>query len=197
VYQQLGLDRDLVFRRLHEQSVAGPLGLPAALDGDERSGRDPGGDEPSGVDEPVMIRPADPATGGYRLPWAVAAAPAVTLDQGLIARKVAETAAVGTLLAEVFAGDEPAAPRHPATDGGGLDLVPGLDRRHSLLLRVVAARPSWTREEFAVLAGAHGVLPDGALDLLNETAIEATGAAVIEGDATLTVDADVLEELLG
>jgi hypothetical protein len=184
IYQLLGLDRDLVFGRLHEQSVAGPVGLTAS----------PTRNEPAGGDEPVMIRPADTAIGGYTLPWT--AAPAVVLDPAMIARKVAETAAVGTLLAEVFADDEPSAPQHPESDGG-TDLVAGLDRVHSLLLRVLAARPSWTREEFAVLAGAHGVLPDGALDLLNEAALEATGAAVVDGDATLTVDRDVLEELLG
>jgi hypothetical protein len=186
MYQMLGLDRDLAFRRLHEQSVAAPPDLTAPS----------GGDDPSGGDEPVMIRPADTSTGGYALPWTVAAQPAVPLDQAMIARKVAETAAVGTLLAEVFADDEPSAPEYPPADGGA-DLVTGLDRPHSLLLRVLAARPSWTREEFTVLAGAHGVLPDGALDLLNEAAIEATGAPVVDGDATLTVDADVLEELLG
>jgi hypothetical protein len=191
MYQMLGLDRDLVFRRLHEQSVAAPLGLTAPCDGPQ-----PSRGEPSGGDEPIMIRPADPATGGYALPWTAAAAPAVALDRALIARKVAETEAVGMLLAEVFAEDEPPAPQHPAPNGRA-DLVAGLDRPHSLLLRTLAARPIWTRHEFAVLASAHEILPDGALDLLNEAALEATGAPVIEGDATLTVDDDVLRELLG
>jgi hypothetical protein len=143
-----------------------------------------------------MIRPADTATGGYALPWTVAAQPAVPLDRSMIARKVAETAAVGTLLAEVFAYDEPSASEYPPPDRGA-DLVTGLDRPHSLLLRVLATQPSWTREEFAILADVHGVLPDGALDLLNEAAIEATGAPVVDGDTTLTLDCDVLEELLG
>ncbi len=197
MYQMLGLDRDLVFRRLHEQSVGAPSGLTAPDDGPPQSWG-----EPSGRDGPVMIRPADPATGGYALPWTVPAAPAVALDRALIARKVAETEAVGTLLAEVFAGDEPPAPQHPPTPQhppaeGRADLVAGLDRPHSLLLRVLAARPSWTPQEFAALASAHEVLPDGALDLLNEAALEATGAPVIEGDATLTVNVDVLQELLG
>jgi hypothetical protein len=184
VYQMLGLDGDLVFRRLHEQRVS------------VSGGQDRSGDEPPAGDDPVMIRPADPATGGYALPWTTTTSSPADLDQALIARKVAETAAVGTLLAEVFAGDEQPAPQHAPLDGG-VDPVAGLDRPHTLLLRVLAARPSWTRPGFAALANAHQVLPDGALDLLNEAAIEATGAPVVEGDATLAVDGDVLRELLG
>jgi hypothetical protein len=203
IYQAFRLDGDLVFRRLHEQSVAAPADLTAPGDGPR-----PSRGEPYGGDEPVMIRPADPTTGGYALPWTVPAAPAVALDPALIARKVAETAVVGTLLAEVFAGDEPPAPPQraapqpavappPPAENRRADPVPGLDHPHSLLLRVLAARPSWTREEYAALANAHGVLPDGALDLLNEAALEATGGPVVEGDATLSVVGDVLREMLG
>jgi hypothetical protein len=54
----------------------------------------------------------------------------------------------------------------------------------------------WTRAEFESLAANHGVLPDGALDLLNEVAIDIVGAPVVEGDTTLTVADDVLLELL-
>ena len=49
---------------------------------------------------------------------------------------------------------------------------------------------------FVSLAAAHGVLPDGALDLLNEVAIDTVGAPVAADGATLTVDHDVLLELL-
>jgi hypothetical protein len=191
IYQLLGLDRDLVFHRLHEQSVAAAPGLSAP-----GHGQPPSPAEPSGGDGPVTIRPADPVTSGYALPWATDATCAVTLDRALVARKVAETTAVGTLLAEVFADDEPAGSPH-LPGAGRADLLAGLDHPHSLLLRVLAARPSWTRQEFAALASAHELLPDGALDLLNEAALEATGAPVIEGDATLTVNRDVLQELLG
>ncbi|HZN74602.1 MAG TPA: TerB N-terminal domain-containing protein [Micromonosporaceae bacterium] len=189
MYQMLGLDRDLVFRRVHEQSVGGRPRLAA----------------PSEGDEPVTIRPADPATGGYALPW-TAAESSVPLDQTMVSRKIAETATVGTLLAEVFTGDDPGehleddpgdgppAPQPPGDDGDGL--IVGLDRAHSKLLRALAARPSWTRDEFAALADTHGVLPDGALDLLNEAAIETAGEPVVEGEATLIIDVDILRELL-
>lgn len=194
MYQMLGLDRDLVFRRVHEQSVTGRPFLATQSEGDEL----------------VTIRPADPTTGGYALPWTVGES-SVPLDQATVSRKIAETATVGTLLAEVFTGDEvfagddpgfagnglgdgPPAPQPPEDDGA--ELIVGLDREHSKLLRALAAQPSWTRDEFAALAATHGILPDGALDLLNEAAIEAVGGPVIEGEVTLIIDMDVLQELL-
>jgi TerB-C domain len=136
------------------------------------------------------------------LPWSAT----VRLDGTVITRKLTESAEVASLLTDVFA-DEEAAAAPPVVGAAAGDLrggggpgggeIVGLDRAHSLLLRVLAARSAWTREEFAVLAGAHGILPDGALDLLNEAAIEAAGAPVIEGDATLAVNDDILQELLG
>jgi len=196
VYQILRLDQDQLFRRLHGHS----LGTPPY----EEPTR------PGGWDDPVVIRPADPIAGGYPLPWTTAPPPPaeavatpgeVRLDRTAIARKVTESAEVASLLTTVFDADEPAPPHPPAAGPGGradgTDQIPGLDRAHSLLLRVLAARHTWTREEFAVLAGAHGILPDGALDVLNEAAIETAGAPLIEGAATLAVNDDVLQELLG
>jgi hypothetical protein len=40
-------------------------------------------------------------------------------------------------------------------------------------------------------------LPAGALDLINETAIDLTGLPAIEGDDVLEVDAAVVREMLG
>ena len=184
-------------------------------------------DHPPGRDEPVMVRSADPVADGYALPWATtpfatepASEPAseraglaervtlpagpdtppgqVRLDRAAISRKLAESAAGATLLAAIFDEDGPAqGPDGPAQGPDGPEPVAGLDPAHSALLRALAARPSWTREEFAVLAGAQGVLPDGALDLLNEIAIDVAGAPVIECGVTLAVDDDVLQELLG
>jgi hypothetical protein len=230
VYRILGLDRDLLFSRLHEHNTAGPRprwrAMPAMPATPVISARPPRSDDLDGQDEPVVVRPADPSTGGYALPWAAPVEPCladgeIQLDPAAISRKLAETEAVTDLLNAIFDIDEPASaaseppqpqpqPQQPQQSppqqsqplGGqppgddGARPIAGLDLAHSRLLRVLAARPSWTREEFAVLAGAHGMLPDGALDLLNEAAIEAAGAAVVEGDATLAVDDDVLQEMI-
>lgn len=59
----------------------------------------------------------------------------------------------------------------------------GLDPRHRGLLAELASRSSWTGGQLTALAARHAVLPAGALDLINELAIECVGQAVVEADA--------------
>jgi hypothetical protein len=203
VYRILGLAPELVFQRLHEHSVGRGHGGAAAARGF------PGSTAAllPGVDEPVVVQVGGSQASGYTLPWAAStpealpsAGAAISLDPALISRTVAESSAAAALLSSIFDDESPfdpdpePAPR-PAADGRA-DQIPGLDPAHGALLHALAGQPSWTREEFASLAAAHGVLPDGALDLLNEVAIDTTGAPLVEGDVTLTVANDILLELL-
>ena len=176
VYRILGLDVGALYRRLHAFSVTGP----------ERAA----GPAADGADEPVVVRTADPHGDGFALPWS--ARGEMRLDQAAISRKIDESAAVATLLATIFDTDDPA----PVVAVDQADPIAGLDPAHSALLRALAEQPSWTRDEFVALAGAYGVLPDGALDVLNEAAFDTVGGPLIDEGATLAVDDDVLRELL-
>ena len=214
VYRILGLEPDLVFHRLHERAVRGggpsAPAFPRPLPIDPVRGRTAIVDQPamSGPDDPVIVRTAEVTPSGYALPWAGAAAPAtplrggapsvgptdgIALDPASIHRTMIESDAATAMLNEVFDADpEPASSVEPATTGQ----IAGLDVAHSALLRALSGQSSWTRTEFASLAMEHGVLPDGALDLLNDVAIDAVGAPVINDDDTLALDNDVLLELL-
>jgi len=133
---------------------------------------------------------ADP---GHALPWAETsptAARGVLLSQETISSKITETNAVGTLLAAIFVDDEPVAA------AAGPDGAPGLDPAHRDLLRELGTRASWARTDFAALAARYGVLPNGAVDLLNEVAMETAGEPVCEGDGDLVINSEVLQELL-
>jgi hypothetical protein len=192
VYRILGLEPDLVFQRLHART-ANPGVNPAAA---------PDAHEP---DEPVVVQVARAAPNGYALPWAAdgtAPSGGVHLDRAAIARKIAESRAAATLLSQVFDAADDDDPTGSGRAGVAADLAGGaqiatLDATHSALLRALTGQASWSRGEFAELAAAHGVLPDGAIDMLNEAAIEATGEPVVAGGDTLAVDNDVLVELLG
>lgn len=209
-YRLLGLSPDLVYRRLHQCSV-GPGGA-------ERSGP---GLVPA--DGPVVVRRVRPGPPGHLLPRTAPAPPTahgegtasaeaapgvgpdtasrVQLSQEVITRKLTETAAVSTLLASIFtnegavAGAPEVAPvASPSEVGQGRR--GGLDQAHSRLLAELATRSSWSSADFAELAAKHGVMPSGALDVINEVAMEITGEPVVEGDDELAVNGDALEELL-
>ncbi|MEU4476484.1 TerB N-terminal domain-containing protein [Micromonospora sp. NPDC023966] len=206
IYKLLGLDPNLIYGRLHQQ-VTGPAALVAT---------------PPPAAGPVVVRPAGPAPAGYTLPTAPPAAhrastqgngqrvspPAsgVVLDEDVIAAKLAETAAVSALLSTIFTDEEGPAPQPAAMPAARHDepkaepttqaLIPGLDAVHSELLRSLAAHPTWTRAAYEDLAERHGVMPAGALDLLNEVAMDAAGEPVAEGDDDVVINDYALQELL-
>jgi tellurite resistance protein len=127
-------------------------------------------------------------------------APSVSLDPELIKQKLRDTEHVGELLGTLFADqDEPvpaAKPKPKKETPAGPPPVRGLDNAHSLLLRTLADRGEWSRAEFAALAGKHRLLPSGAIDTLNETALDVADDYLIEGDDILIINGGVLEELL-
>lgn len=131
---------------------------------------------------------------------------AVSLDEERLARTQASNADVRALLGAIFADDEdeampeqaatpePAAPPEPEPSG---QRIGPLDVRHSSLLNELAGAGSWSRPELERVCARLAVLPDGALDVVNEASYYLVGDPVIEllDDGSVAVDTDVLEEM--
>lgn len=123
----------------------------------------------------------------------------LVLDMTRVEAKLRETQAVSALLGGVFAGDDgapPAAEPPAAQAPAALVNIQGLDGQHSALLRVLRGRDSVARAELETLAREHRLLPDGAIDTINDAAFDAVGHPVIEGDDPLLVDTDALEDMI-
>jgi hypothetical protein len=129
----------------------------------------------------------------------------VVLDMALVRERLAETVAVADLLGSIFTEEPPPVatpdelpetaptPAKPAVSTA--PSVGGLDARHESFLRRLAERRSWGRAEVTAIAGALGLLPDGALEVVNEAAFDACGSAVSAGDDPIEIDGDVVKEL--
>jgi hypothetical protein len=142
--------------------------------------------------EPVEIRPARPGGSGEPIPLPPVASTAVVLDQCAIREKLAESAKAAALLGQIFAENEPEEPM-PVIEAS----PPGLLRAaHATLLRELAEKPTWSHADFAKLAADVGLLPAGALETLNDAALDACGDPVLIGDDVLEVNHAALEELL-
>ncbi|MDP9341222.1 MAG: hypothetical protein M3Q23_03730 [Actinomycetota bacterium] len=100
------------------------------------------------------------------------------LDRGRIAATRRETEAASSLLARHLAEEEEAPP--PRSPGG-------LDPSHAAFLTDLAVRPRWRAEELEALAAGHGLMPQAALDRINEAALEAWGEPLMEGEDPLDV----------
>lgn len=178
VFPLLGFDASDAYRRIH--ALAGSAA--------------------SVTPEPITVRGASPAAGVPIPSPAKAAETGVSLDMRAVQAKLAESAQVAALLGSIFAEEEPvpstAAPSRAAESPPDVPPVKNLDARHSALVRALAEKPSWSRSELDRLAGSLGLLPDGALEVVNEAAFDTCGGPVAEGDEPILIDSDNMKELL-
>lgn len=126
---------------------------------------------------------------------------AVVLDPELIKARLAESARAASYLAGIFTDDDAAADAAASPSGQGGAMIPegqiaGLDEVHTALLSRLAGQLSWTRDAFGRIAAELGLLPDGALETLNEAAFEAVGEPVCEGSDPIDINRSAIEEML-
>ncbi|MEV0347688.1 TerB N-terminal domain-containing protein [Nonomuraea sp. NPDC050680] len=148
---------------------------------------------PSGFHMPVrQVVPGAPVFG-------VPVLSAPTVLNGRAVARLVETARVGTLLDSLLdsllGGGEPLPPAAPPPP---VPPVGALDSRHSGLVRALAAvdQPQLTRGQFEMLADAWNLLPEGAMDRVNEAAYDSAGDPLLDGDDPILVDRLLLGEML-
>lgn len=122
-------------------------------------------------------------------PGAAPPAPAA-LDTDAIAKKLEETARVQSMLADIFVDDTPAPASAvpdppPATD----------DAVHGDALRLVAGQDALERADWDAFCEARGLMPDAALEVLNEWSLERTGEVLLDGDDPLEVNTYARDQL--
>jgi len=193
-FKLLGLDPEAVTSQLHATLTAAS----------PRPARGPVTVRPAGTPDPGFPIPPRPGQAGK----SIAPANGFVLDQEAIRRKIADTAVVSALLGSIFTEDDgtnvlqwegetlPEADGETAAEATVSDLIGGLDAPHSGLLRQLATRESWNASEFEALATSFHLMPNGALDVLNEAAYEIAGEPLIEGDDPLAINQYALDAML-
>ncbi len=107
----------------------------------------------------------------------------VSIDVARLERIRGETSKVSQLLATIFVEEEPEATASaPAPRRAGADSqYEGLDGPHAELLARLLSGPLG-RAEFEVAASALRLMPDGAIEALNEWGFDRMGEAIVEDD---------------
>jgi len=124
------------------------------------------------------------------------------LDAARIAALQQDSERVGALLADIFKEESsplPVAAAVPEEDMP-VDVAPdtglfGLDEAHSALARILLSRPQWARHELVDVCSDLELMPDGALEHLNEVLFDTHDIPFIEGDDPIEVNPDILEKL--
>ena len=147
-------------------------------------------------EEPVTVRPASP-TREFTIPEGPGAEVPIALDMRRVARTLADTAAVTAILDEVFNDDEEVAPQAgPKPGPAATGRPPDTRSRERELLRALGERAEWSRLEFEHLAERLRLMPDGALERLNEAALDRFGAPVCDGDDPIVIHTTLIKEML-
>ena len=140
------------------------------------------------ADEPVIIVPSTPEVL-HPIPAEPAAPPAPDGAERL-ARIRAETERVSAMLAQVFVTEDEPEIAAPSTGNGGA--FDGLDAEHASLLQALLKQSEWSRDAFDTEARHAGLMPDGAMEAINEWAFDHFDDALLEDGEIVAVNASLL-----
>lgn len=188
IYPLLGFEADEVYSHIHIFNTSSPI-APAIA--------------------PVTVRPASQTSSGFAIP----APPEVedkspeesvsqdgsgfNLDLAIIQHKQADSAKVADLLENFFEGDELETEALALSSVAESEAaIAGLDSLHSQLLLVIAQQSTWDRDALEAKVDELGLMLNGALEVINDAALEACDDPLTDGDDPIEIDTDVLNKLL-
>lgn len=179
IYRLLGLDESSVHAVIHEAQAGGEVDELVRIPG---SG-------PRSVDVPI------PEPTAEHTPKTQKPARRRVLDMAAVEVKVRESAQVAAMLGSLLSSDEDARtqPQPAAVDER---CVRTLDGKHTRLLLALGQRATISRESYEGLAHEFGLMPDGAIDVLNELAFDVCDEALLDGDDPIDVNETVFKELV-
>jgi len=146
-------------------------------------------------DEPILVDQPSSRTKAFAIPPMPLQGRATSaIDMDRVRLKMAETLQVSTLLASIFAEEEApvTVPRGIAEVG----TIGTLDAAHSELLRRLALRDRWPRNEVERLASELSLLTDGALETLNDYAYSTVSEPFWEDSDPVAINSNVARELI-
>jgi hypothetical protein len=177
IYKLLELDPETLFSDLHAVQTSSDDLPTTILQPDS---------EPSG-----RLIPKSPGVSKSRRPSGVA------LNVEAIERTLRETQQVQQLLASVFIGEEVSSQGNSTPKAASLEAktVLGLDPTHSSLLVRLLTKPDLSRTDLEALCTELQVLPDGAIDTINNAVIEHYGDLLFDLGDSLQLNQDIAKEL--
>lgn len=151
------------------------------------------------LDEPVAVT-QEQLTSGVAIPKPpIAAVPSssIQIDHSRLERLRSETSAVSELLAGIFTEEEALAAPPPvaAPVQNAASRFTGLDAGHAGLLEEVLRDGSLSRELFDAAARNLRLLPDGAIERINDWGFDQFEEPILEGEDELLVAPHILAEL--
>ena len=152
------------------------------------------------VDEPIVVA-AEKRQPGIPIPaQQPPAEKGLTFDAAKLERIKSETSAVSALLAGIFIEDDPV-PASSTTQAATPDMAGtvsfgGLDRPHGELLTAILSSGKMGRSELEDHARSLRLLPEGAIETINEWGFDTFDEPILEGDDPVAIVDHIRAELL-
>ena len=140
--------------------------------------------------QPVPVRAAK-ASKGEAIPARRASEEErIEIDRGAVAVVLRETKGAAELLHGIFGetGEDDSAVEVVSGEPAG----PTLDASHQSFMKELVKKDEWNVDELEGLAHQHNLMPSGALDVINEWAMEQYSDLLIQGDGPYEVDKTLL-----
>lgn len=160
--------------------------------------------------EPVVVERRADRTGAFRIPSppeqprpASSPVHGLVIDMDRVGAILRETREVAEVLASIYEEDDettvvPARQDVAETaQNGGAVRYPGLDADHARLVEELRNREAWSRSDFEARARAIGLMPDGAIETINEWAYDCFDEALVEDGDPLTINLALLPDTPG
>jgi hypothetical protein len=190
IFSLLTVAKESVFSKIHHAvtSPSSPRSVVTDRFGREAFARDP-------VSVQVGAR-----LSGRKLPAPPPDRPVLNME--LVEDRRRESIRAGQLLQEIFSSEnaglvalvDPAASNEESSKKGSGGRL-GLNAATTAFLREILTQPRWSAPELESLAARHRIMVSGAVDQINEMALEEFGDPLLEGDDSIQLT-DVREELL-
>lgn len=140
--------------------------------------------------EPVLVQTAN-ENNDFAIPPSNIKKNKLQLSQEQIAKKELETKEVCKILSSIFDTDE-----EEPSSASVVMTIEGLDLAHSKLFNEIVKKEEWARSELEKLCNPLSLMPDGALETLNEFAYATAGSPMIDGDDPIYIDLEIAKEIL-
>ena len=149
----------------------------------------------SSADDPVTVIPPAEGQPGFAIPPRPDPENPLSLDADRVAAVMTNTARVSALLNEIFQDQE--SEEEPAEElGQAENEFGGLDEKHAAFLGELISRLHWDEDEYRTLARQFRLMPESAMETVNEWSHERFGDLLIEEDNGFLINSEVKDEIL-
>ena len=148
--------------------------------------------------EPVVVELPPMPSIRFRIPPPPAQVPStkVAIDMARVGAILRQTREVAQVLAPIYEDDAPS-PAQPAAEvplAPPGSRFPGLGADHVRLLEALCCEDRWSRADYQAKARDFGLLPDGAVEAINEWAYDELGDELIEDGDPLIINVALLPD---